>query len=66
MMTKELHLVEKMNNGDGTINLIAEYCVYNNKVFSHHLSRSPFTFPDTMTDEEIIESLMLNQYSIYA
>jgi hypothetical protein len=65
MMTQEIHLVEKVINGDGTASMIAELCVYNNGVFSHHDSRSPFTFPDTMTDQEIIDSLILNEYSRY-
>jgi hypothetical protein len=65
MITQTIHLVEKVNNGDGTVTMIAELCVYNNGVFSHHDSRSPFTFPDTMTDQEIIDSLILNEYSRY-
>ena len=65
MITKEIHLVEKVNNGDGTVTLIAELCVYKNEIFDHHDSRSPFTFPDTMTDEEIIVSLTANEYAKY-
>jgi len=65
MMTQEIHLVEKVVNGDGTVSMIAELCVYKDGVFSHHDSRSPFTFPDTMTDQEIIDSLILNEYSRY-
>lgn len=66
MITKEIHLVEKVNNGDGTISLIAELCVHKNGIFDHHESRSPFTFSDTMTDQEIIDYLWANEYSIYA
>jgi hypothetical protein len=65
MITKEIHLVEKVNNGDGTVTLIAELSVYKNEIFDHHDSRSPFTFPDTMTDEEIIDSLTVNEYAKY-
>jgi hypothetical protein len=65
MTTQEIHLVEKVVNGDGTVSMIAELCVHVNGLFSHHDSRSPFTFPDTMTDQEIIDSLMANEYSRY-
>ncbi len=65
MTTQEIHLVEKVVNGDGTVSIIAELCVHVNGLFSHHDSRSPFTFPDTMTDQEIIDSLMANEYSRY-
>ena len=64
-MTQEIHLVGKVNNGDGTVSLIAELFVLKDGAFSHHDSRSPFTFPDSMTDQEIIDSLILNEYSIY-
>jgi hypothetical protein len=64
-MTQEIHLVEKVNNGDGTVTMIAELCVHVNDVFSHHNSRSPFTYPDTMTDQEIIDDLRNGVYSIY-
>lgn len=65
MRTQEIHLVEKVNNGDGTVRLIAELAVYINGKFSHHSSRSPFVFPDTMSDQDIIDSLIANEYSIY-
>jgi len=65
MTTQEIHLVEKVVNGDGTVSMIAELCVHVNGLFSHHDSRSPFTFPDTMTDQEIIDSLTANEYSRY-
>jgi hypothetical protein len=51
---------------DSEIHLIAECNVYNeNNEMIRQCSRSPFVFPDTMTDAEIIESLQLNEYSIY-
>jgi hypothetical protein len=65
MITKEIYLVEKVINGDATVSMIAELCVYKDGVFNHHDSRSPFTFPDTMTDQEIIDSLTANEYSRY-
>ena len=65
-MTKVIELFEKINNGDGTISLIAECNGYENGVRIAQYSRSPFNYPDTMTDQDIIDSLWLNEYSIYA
>lgn len=65
MITQEIHLVEKVNNGDGTVSLIAELCVLVNGVFSHHDSRSPFIFSDTMTDQDIKDYLTANDYAKY-
>lgn len=65
MITQQINLVNKVNNGDGTVSLIAELSVYKDGVFSHHDSRSPFTFADTMTDQDIIDYLTANEYSIY-
>lgn len=65
MITQEILLVEKVNNGDGTISLIAELCVYKNGIFNHHDSRSPFTFQDNMTDQDIIDYLWSNEYLKY-
>lgn len=65
-MIKQINLVDKVDNGDGTISMIAEAAEYFDDMrFSHHNSRSPFTFPDTMTDQEIIDHLIANEYSIY-
>lgn len=64
-MTQEIYLVEKVNNGDGTVSMIAELAVYKDGVFSHHDSRSPFTFADTMTDQDIKDYLIANDYSRY-
>jgi hypothetical protein len=51
---------------ESEIHLIAECNVYNeNNEMIRQNSRSPFVFPDTMTDAEIIESLQTNEYSIY-
>lgn len=66
MITKEIILQDKVSNGNGTISMIAELCVYKDGVFSHDDSRSPFTFADTMTDQDIIDYLWANEYSIYA
>lgn len=63
-MTK-IELFEK-NVIQNEIHLIAECNVYNeNNEMIRQCSRSPFVFPDGMTDAEIIESLQQNEYSIY-
>ncbi len=65
MITQEILLVEKVDNGDGTISLIAELAVYKNGIFTHHDSRSPFNFPSDMTDQEIIDYIWENEYLKY-
>lgn len=66
MITKQIDLVEKVDNGDGTRSCVAEINVFVDGVFKWQDSRSRFTFADTMTDQEIIDSLWLNEYSRYA
>lgn len=63
---KVIELVEKQPQDEENTKLIAECNVYEGEVLVQQLSRSPFVFPNTMTDEEIIDSLWLNEYSIYA
>jgi hypothetical protein len=65
MITQEIYLVEKVSNGDGTTSMIAELAVFKDGIFSHHDSRSPFTFADTMTDQDIKDYLTANEYSRY-
>lgn len=65
MITQEINLVNKVNNGDGTVSLIAELAVFKDGVFSHHDSRSPFVFSDTMTDQDIKDYLTANDYAKY-
>lgn len=65
MITQEILLVDNTDNGDGTISLIAELCVYKNGIFSHHDSRSLFTFQNTMTNQDIIDYLWSNEYLKY-
>lgn len=64
-MIKIIELVEKVNNGDGTLSLIAECNAYDNDILVIQFSRSPFTFADTMTDQDIIDYLIANDYSLY-
>lgn len=60
-----IELVDKQFDGQGNVNLIAECNDYNGEVRVKQLSRSPFTFSDTLTDEEIIEIIKTGSYSIY-
>lgn len=65
-MDKRIELFEKGVFDDNMTSLIAECNVYDeNGVRTKQLSRSPFIFPNTMTDEEIITSIQANEYSIY-
>lgn len=64
-MTKEILLVERINNPDQTISLIAECNGYVDGVRVIQFSRSPFSFADTITDQEVIEFLWANDYAKY-
>jgi hypothetical protein len=64
-MEKIIELFNKTADGNGNVNLIAECNGYVDGVLKMQFSRSPFTYPDTMTDQEIIDSLRANEYSIY-
>ena len=64
-MEKRIELFEKYAIDDTTISLIAECNVYDNNNRIEQLSRSPFSFPNTMSDEEIIISIQTNEYNIY-
>lgn len=64
-MTKEILLVEKVNNPDSTVSMIAECNGYVDGVRVIQFSRSPFTFADTLSDAEIITFLWENQYAKY-
>ena len=59
-----LELKEKQTIGN-EIHVIAEYNVYKDGKIIQQLSRSPFVYPDTMTDEEISADIMANYYYIY-
>lgn len=59
-----LELKEKEIIGN-EIHLIAEYNLYQGDRIIQQLSRSPFVYPDTMTNEEISEDIIANYYYIY-
>lgn len=53
---------ERENN----IFIIAECNIYDNEGnIIQQLSRSPFNYPNTFSDIDIINSLKVNEYSIY-
>lgn len=59
-----LELKDKQVIGE-EVHLIAEYNIYKDGKLVQQLSRSPFTYPATMTDEEISADIMANYYYIY-
>ena len=63
-MDKLIELVEKTDNGV-QINLIAELNIYELGVWVAQWSRSPFSFPSGMPDQDIIDSIQQNQYAHY-
>lgn len=65
-MIRIIELVDKVNDGNGYVDLIAECNDYNDLgIRVRQLSRSPFKYPETMTDQEIIDALKLNEYKQY-
>ena len=61
-----IELFEKQLDGEGNVDLIAECNEYTEfGVRVQQLSRSPFTFSETLTDDEIIEQLKTTTYAIY-
>jgi len=64
-MTKDILLVEKVDNLNGTISMIAECNGYVDGVRVIQFSRSPFMFADTLSDAEIITFLWENEYAKY-
>lgn len=65
MITRVVELINKVSI-DGQVTFLAECNDYNELgIKVQQLSRSPFTFPDTMTDEEIIDIIKNNEYKLY-
>ena len=64
-MIKEILLVERVNNTNSTISLIAECNGYIDGIRVIQYSRSPFSFADIITDQEIIDFLWENDYAKY-
>jgi hypothetical protein len=64
-MTKEILIVERVDNPDDTITVIAECNGYIDGVRVIQFSRSPFRFANTITDQEIIDFLWETDYAKY-
>jgi hypothetical protein len=64
-MTKIIEIIDKIDTGT-TWQFIAECNGYVDGVRVRQFSRSPFVFSNELTDQEIIDSLWANEYSIYA
>jgi hypothetical protein len=61
-----IELFEKSVFDDNMTSVIAECNMYDeNNILIQQLSRSPFIFPNTMSDAEIITTIQTNEYSIY-
>lgn len=63
-MSKVIEIVERIVN-ETTQDIIAEFNEYDNGVIVHQYSRSPFTFSNEITDDDIILSLSENEYQKY-
>lgn len=64
-MVKKVEIVEKTVL-ETTVKLIVECNGYDeNEKLVIQFSRSPFVFSNELTDEEIIQSISENEYSIY-
>lgn len=64
-MNKIIEIKEKVDTGT-TWTLIAECNGYVGGVLVNQFSRSPFEFSNELTDQEIIDIIWANEYSIYA
>lgn len=64
-MERQIDIVEKISNGDGTQLVTAEVNVYSNGATINQLSRTQFLLPEIMTDEEIIIHLKNTDYYRY-
>jgi len=66
MITKEIVLVERvLHPENNTQSFIAELRVYVNGEFKWHDSRSPYTFSQDTSDEDIIRMIKSNDYAKY-
>ena len=64
-MTRIIEIKNKVDNGVGRLDLIAECNEYDGNIIVQQLSRSKFVFGSDQTDQEIIEYLWENDYNIY-
>lgn len=64
-MIRIIELKNKVDNGLGRLDLIAECNEYYNNILFQQLSRTQFVFGSDQTDQEIIDYLWANDYQIY-
>jgi hypothetical protein len=64
-MTKEILILQRIDNGDGTDSVEASYSIYENTDELHQGARAWFQFDTTLTDSEIIDWLVNNDYKQY-
>jgi len=64
-MIRQIDLKNKVDNGLGRLDLVAECNEYDGDVIVQQLSRTKFVFGSDQTDQEIIDYLWANDYSIY-
>lgn len=64
-MTRIIELKNKVDNGLGRLDLVAECNEYNGDILVQQLSRTKFVFGSDQTDQEIIDYLWENDYNIY-
>lgn len=64
-MIRQIDLKNKVDNGLGRLDLVAECNEYDGDVIVQQLSRTKFVFGSDQTDQEIIDYLWQNDYSIY-
>lgn len=67
MKTRVIELLNKVPDGNGQVNLIAECNEYTDGIenWTIQLSRSAFTFDESLSDDDIKQWLQANAYSIY-
>lgn len=64
-MTRLIELKNKVDNGQGRLDLIAECNLYDGTELIQQFSRTKFVFGSDQTDQEIIDWLWENDYKIY-
>ena len=64
-MTKEINLIDKIDNGDGTQIVHAYFSIFEDDGQTHLACRAIFTFDISMTDSDIINWLINNDFKQY-
>lgn len=64
-MTRIIELFDKVDNGLGRLDLVAECNEYEGGKMVHQLSRTKFVFGSDQTDQEIVDYLWANDYILY-